>query len=119
VVSLLSSSKVLSPVRAMDASCCLRNNHSVFAESARPPRRACLLTPQLSASRASNKMFRPLSNLQNACATLRGIWCDEYGQGISEYAVVMSMVILLTLVWISFLSSQALDTLRKVAAALQ
>jgi hypothetical protein len=31
----------------------------------------------------------------------------------------MSMVILLTLVGISFLSSQALDTLRKVAAALQ
>jgi len=65
-------------------------------------------------------MFRPFSNLLNAVvAMFRAACCEDSAQGVSEYALVMSMVVLLALVGISFLSSQALDTLRKVAAALQ
>jgi hypothetical protein len=63
-------------------------------------------------------MFRPL--LQDACAaTLSAARRDEHGQGVSEYAIVMSMVVLLALVGLSFISSQVMDTLRKVVAALQ
>jgi hypothetical protein len=43
---------------------------------------------------------------------------DDAAQGVSEYAVVMSMVVLLALLGVSLLSTQALDTLRKVAGAL-
>jgi hypothetical protein len=51
-------------------------------------------------------------------ASLRTAILDESGQGVSEYAVVMSMVLLIALVGVSMISTQALDTLRKVAAAL-
>lgn len=51
-------------------------------------------------------------------AFLRTLVLDDCGQGISEYAVVMSMVLLLALVGVSMISTEALDTLRKVVAAL-
>jgi Flp pilus assembly pilin Flp len=65
-------------------------------------------------------MLRAFFNRQYAgVVTCRTAVRDDHGQGVSEYALVMSMVILVTLVGLSFISSQVLDTLRKVAAALQ
>lgn len=110
-----------SPVRAIDSHCCMGNNKSGFVRMG-PPSQASL--PSASAARfhsgSSNRMFRPSSNLQDAFGTvIRAVWGDECGQGVSEYAIVMSMVVLLALVGLSFISSQVLDTLRRVVAALQ
>lgn len=61
-----------------------------------------------------------LKDSYNACwrASLRAAFLDDSGQGVSEYAVVMSMVLLIALVGVSMISTEALDTLRKVVAAL-
>ena len=61
-----------------------------------------------------------LKECYNACwrASLRAAFFDDRGQGVSEYAVVMSMVLLIALVGVSMISTEALDTLRKVVAAL-
>lgn len=62
-----------------------------------------------------------LKHCYKACSSgafLRALILDDCGQGVSEYAVVMSMVLLLALVGVSMISTEALDTLRKVVAAL-
>jgi len=104
----------------MDWFCCLRNNRADFCGIG-PPSQASLLSSDRGSSKFSiNRMFRLSFNLQDACAaTIWSAWRDEDGQGVSEYAIVMSMVVLLALVGLSFISSQVLDTLRKVVAALQ
>jgi Flp pilus assembly pilin Flp len=65
----------------------------------------------------------PVQQASNACARsvsrLQCWWHDENGQGVTEYAVIMSMVVLITLAGVSAISGQALDTLRKVVAALR
>lgn len=70
---------------------------------------------------SSSQDLELLKDGYKACwraASLRTAILDESGQGVSEYAVVMSMVLLIALVGVSMISTQALDTLRKVAAAL-
>ena len=73
---------------------------------------------QLTSSSQDLKLLKHGHKAFWRAASLRNAILEESGQGVSEYAVVMSMVLLLALVGVSMISTEALDTLRKVAAAL-
>jgi Flp pilus assembly pilin Flp len=51
-------------------------------------------------------------------ARLMALWCDESGQSVTEYAVVMGVITLVALASISAAGEQTLDILRRTVTSL-
>ena len=49
---------------------------------------------------------------------LRNFVRDSRGQGVTEYAIVMSTVVLIALIGVTAISTEAFDILRRVVTAL-